>query len=121
MGGIDECSERYQTSSLENLTDEQLVDLKRQAIENEDYYKAEEIKQEQERRKGHSLENETTSKDLIKSLYEGDEHTESTKKYFIKIYKNFEEFAKYKNKLLRQKIENREKDIISIDSIYYYT
>jgi hypothetical protein len=50
MKNINEIGEKYK-NFLENLSDEQLDDIKTQAILDEDYDKAKEIKQEQERRK----------------------------------------------------------------------
>lgn len=45
-------------NSLENISGEELVELKKQAIADEDYDKAKEIKQEQERRKIESFDEE---------------------------------------------------------------
>jgi len=59
-------NEKETLNSLENLSDEELVDLKNKAIADEDYDKAKEIKQEQERRKGLSIEKE---KNTYKNYY----------------------------------------------------
>lgn len=73
MNKSDNINEKETLNSLENLSDEELVSLKIQAVEAEDYFRAHEIKQEQNMRKRLELERErqdekSQRKERLKSL-----------------------------------------------------
>ena len=85
MGNLNKIDEQNKKSSLENLSDEQLVDLKNQAIADEDYDKAKEIKQEQERRKMQGIEDEKKTykiqkEEKLKSLTDSFQQSEDEEK-----------------------------------------
>ena len=85
MGNLNKIDEQNKKSSLENLSDEQLVDLKNQAIADEDYDKAKEIKKEQERRKMQGIEDEKKTykiqkEEKLKSLTDSFQQSEDEEK-----------------------------------------
>ena len=84
MKNINEIDEKYK-NFLENLSNEQLGDIKTQAILDEDYDKAKEIKQEQERRKMKDKEwtesnNEKLSQEEKMKEIEDEKKTHETQK-----------------------------------------
>jgi len=105
-------NEKETLNSLENLSDEELVDLKNKAIADEDYDKAKEIKQEQERRKGLSIEKEkntynsekhTKLQELLSELNNNDKNieiSESMEQDFEKICKIFKNKAIFVSNLI---------------------
>lgn len=99
MKNTKEITEKYK-NSLVNIPDEQLINLKNKAIADEDYDKAKEIKQEQERRKMQEIEQ-------IKSNDEMKRWEEITKE--IKDEKNtYEVQKKGKLKLLSESLQKSE-------------
>lgn len=105
MNKPENINEKGTLNSLENLSDEELVALKNQAIADEDYDKAKMIKQEQETRKQYTLklEKESFSTEKNKKLKillselnkeEGAEITESMAEDFWKICEKFREAAR---------------------------
>ena len=111
--------------SLETLSDEELVALKSQAIANEDYDKAKEIKKEQERRK-ESKETEVrkivesaNKKEDLKGILDDDKKFQEIKEMaagFAKLFKNLIESNDdlgVKNKMSSDKIEE------TMDSFLY--
>lgn len=115
-------------SSLENLTDEQLVELKKQAIETEDYDKAKEIKQEQERRKWLELQEQKVSflnekskriDELQKQLLDENkyEYKKPLNEYYMDIWRSF---SRYSSKIRTRAMKDLEGKIgREKDECYY--
>lgn len=103
-------------SSLEDLTDEQLVEQKKQAIETEDYDKAKEIKQEQERRKLGKVDDIEWEKVELERIKMDQEKSENSRQQKIEAETLIQQLIEDNNTNLSEGKESLEK--FSKDELY---